>query len=115
MGPCWILVAALLVAGEAKPAAASAPAAPVPLELETSVGKLYGFVDLPNGKGPFPVVVLIAGSGPTDHDGNQPRLKIDNLKMLGQALAQRGIAVLRYDRRGIGKSAKTAPKEADLR
>lgn len=75
---------------------------------------LYGVVDVPAGADPFPVVVFIAGSGPTDRDGNQPHIKNDSLKLLGQGLAAQGIAVLRYDRRGIGESRKTAPKEEDL-
>jgi uncharacterized protein len=86
----------------------------VPIELDIKVGKLYGVVELPPGAGPFPVVVFIAGSGPTDRDGNQPRIKNDSLKLLGQELAAQGIAVVRYDRRGIGESKKTAPKEEDL-
>jgi pimeloyl-ACP methyl ester carboxylesterase len=87
----------------------------VPIQLDLKVGTLYGVIDLPACAGPFPVVVSIAGSGPTDRDGNQPRLKNDSLKLLGQGLAAQGIAVLRYDRRGIGQSRMTAPKEEDLR
>jgi uncharacterized protein len=86
----------------------------VPIQLEIPIGTLYGVVDLPAGAGQFPVVVSIAGSGPTDRDGNQPGLKNDSLKLLGQALAAQGIAVVRYDRRGIGESKKTGPKEVDL-
>jgi pimeloyl-ACP methyl ester carboxylesterase len=76
---------------------------------------VYGTIDLPGGAGPFPVVVIIAGSGPTDRDGNQPQLKNDGLKMLGRELAARGIAVLRYDRRGIGASRQACLREEDLR
>jgi pimeloyl-ACP methyl ester carboxylesterase len=87
-----------------------------PIVLETKTGKLDGTLDLPEGHGPFPVVILIAGSGPTDRDGNQPRLKLDSLKQLGHALARRGFAVLRYDGRGIGKSrAAWSKKEEDFR
>jgi pimeloyl-ACP methyl ester carboxylesterase len=88
--------------------------AAIPLQLDIKAGTLYGVIDLSDGVGPFPVVVFIAGSGPTDRDGNQPRMKNDSLKLLGQQLAVQGIAVLRYDRRGIGESRKTAPKEMDL-
>jgi pimeloyl-ACP methyl ester carboxylesterase len=58
-----------------------------------------------------PGVVLIAGSGPTDRDGNNPLIpvKIDLLKQIAELLAGVGIATLRYDKRGIGDSTK-APK-----
>ena len=83
--------------------------------LETASGTIDGTLDLPAGAGPFPAVVIVAGSGPTDRDGNQPWMKNDSLKMLGKALAARGIAVLRYDKRAIGQSAAAGPKEIDLR
>jgi pimeloyl-ACP methyl ester carboxylesterase len=53
-----------------------------------------------------PGVVLIAGSGPTDRDGNNPMVpgRIDLLKQIAERLAQAGIASLRYDKRGIGAS-----------
>lgn len=47
-----------------------------------------------------PVALLIAGSGPTDRDGNGPQAKPATLKKLAAALAARGIATLRYDKRG---------------
>jgi uncharacterized protein len=43
---------------------------------------------------------LIAGSGPTDRDGNGPQITPSTLKKLADALAARGIATLRYDKRG---------------
>lgn len=59
-----------------------------------------------------PGVVLIAGSGPTDRDGNNPLVpesqvggRIDLLKLIAERLAEAGIASLRYDKRGIGASA----------
>src|SRR5262245_9230042 len=85
------------------------------IRLETETGVLHGSLDLPNGTPPFPIVLIIAGSGPTDRDGNQALLKNDSLKLLGQALASKGIAALRYDKRGIAESAAAAPKEEDLR
>lgn len=58
-----------------------------------------------------PGVVLIAGSGPTDRDGNNPLVpesqvggRIDLLKHIAERLAEAGIASLRYDKRGIGAS-----------
>ena len=56
---------------------------------------------------PVPGVVLIAGSGPTDRDGNNPLIpvKIDLLRLIAERLAAAGIATLRYDKRGIGGSS----------
>ena len=53
-----------------------------------------------------PGVVLIAGSGPTDRDGNNPLVpeRLDLLKQIAELLAAAGIASLRYDKRGIGAS-----------
>jgi alpha-beta hydrolase superfamily lysophospholipase len=49
-----------------------------------------------------PVVLLIAGSGSIDHDGNAPQIKPATLKKLSEQLAARKIATLRYDKRGAG-------------
>ncbi len=56
-----------------------------------------------------PGVVLVAGSGPTDRDGNNPGIpvKIDVLRQIAELLARAGIASLRYDKRGIGQSSKS--------
>ncbi len=53
-----------------------------------------------------PGVVLVAGSGPTDRDGNNALVleRIDLLKEIAELLARHGIASLRYDKRGIGQS-----------
>jgi uncharacterized protein len=53
-----------------------------------------------------PGIVLVAGSGPTDRDGNNPLApeRIDLLKRIAEVLAAAGIATLRYDKRGIGGS-----------
>jgi hypothetical protein len=53
-----------------------------------------------------PGVVMIAGSGPTDRDGNNPLIpvRVDLLKQFAETLAQAGIGSLRYDKRGIGAS-----------
>ena len=47
----------------------------------------------------IPLVILIAGSGPTDRDGNQSFMKNDALKKIAEALSQKGIATFRYDKR----------------
>ena len=78
-------------------------------------GTLYGTLTLPKGKGPFPVALIVAGSGPTDRDGNSPMLRSDTYKLLAASLAQSGIASVRYDKRGIGQSSMPGLSEADLR
>jgi pimeloyl-ACP methyl ester carboxylesterase len=63
---------------------------------------LAGTLTLPRGQGPFPAAVLLSGSGPYDRDesivGHRPFL------VLADHLTRKGIAVLRFDKRGIGKS-----------
>jgi uncharacterized protein len=63
---------------------------------------LAGTLTLPLGQGPFPAAILISGSGPHDRDetisGHRPFL------VLADHLTRKGIAVLRFDKRGIGKS-----------
>lgn len=86
-----------------------------PVELKTDTGTLFGTIDLPAKPGPWPVVLIHAGSGPTDRDGNGPLTKTDNLKMVGRAIAAEGIAVLRIDKRGIAASAKALAREEDVR
>ena len=88
--------------------------------LKTDTGTLYGTIDLPPGQGPWPVVLIHPGSGPTDRDGNSrlsaiQSLENDSLKLLGRGLAARGIAALRIDKRGIAASAKAMAKVEDLR
>ncbi|EFH83982.1 alpha/beta hydrolase family protein [Ktedonobacter racemifer] len=62
----------------------------------------------PSGPGPFPAVVMVAGSGPTDRDWNSPLLPGTNgsARLLAEALARAGIASLRYDKRVIGPHAR---------
>ena len=87
------------------------------LALPTAWGQLAGTLLLPDGPPPWPAVLLIAGSGPTDRDGNNPLLgtRIDNLKRLAHALALRGVASLRYDKRGVGASEYPGLSEDALR
>lgn len=66
---------------------------------------LAGTLTLPPGQGPFPGVILVTGSGPQDRDetvlGHKP------FAVLADHLTRRGIAVLRYDDRGVGESTGT--------
>ncbi|XAH23707.1 alpha/beta fold hydrolase [Xylophilus sp. GW821-FHT01B05] len=88
-----------------------------PLALATATGALQGSLVLPEGRARMPVVLIIAGSGPTDRNGNSSLLPgpSNSLKMLAAALAEAGFASLRYDKRGIAASAPAAAREADLR
>lgn len=84
--------------------------------LATSSGQIAGTLTLPSKAAHPAVVLIIAGSGPTDRDGNNPlAARNDNLKLLAEGLADAGYASVRYDKRGIGASAAAAPSEADLR
>ena len=60
--------------------------------------RLAGTLTLPEGKGPFPAVVMISGSGPQDRDATLLGHKL--FLVLADALTRRGIAVLRSDDRG---------------
>lgn len=89
-----------------------------PVSLNTPAGTIEGKMLLPDAERP-PVVLIIAGSGPTDMDGNTVMgavtIKNNSLKLLAEGLARQGIASLRYDKRGIATSAAAGKKEADLR
>ena len=77
--------------------------APLPYAAETvSFGTLAGTFTKPQGPGPFPAVVLIAGSGPNNRDEDVFGHKV--FLVLADYLTRQGIAVLRYDKRGIGAS-----------
>ena len=59
---------------------------------------------------PQHVVLMIAGSGPTDRDGNNPLgVKASTFRLLAEQLAQNGIATLRADKRGMFASAAAVP------
>src|SRR5690242_845614 len=73
--------------------------------LHTATGDIAGTLTVPNNQqGKLPVALLIAGSGPTDRNGNSPMMKNESLKMLAYGLAANHIATLRFDKRGIGES-----------
>jgi uncharacterized protein len=85
------------------------PAKPYPYREEEvsfatgdGAGRLAATLTLPPGSGPFPAAVLVGESGPNDRDettaGHKPFL------VLADFLTRKGIAVLRYDKRGIAQS-----------
>lgn len=84
--------------------------------LNVENGALGGIVMYPDTKKKTPVVLIIQGSGPTDKDGNSAAIPGNNnsLKMVAEALAEAGIASLRFDKRGMGMSKSAAISEANL-
>jgi pimeloyl-ACP methyl ester carboxylesterase len=74
----------------------------VSFENAKGTARLAGTLSLPEGKGPFPAVLLVAGSGPQTRDEAVAGHRI--FMVLADALNRRGLAVLRYDKRGVGAS-----------
>jgi uncharacterized protein len=107
---------ALALAGQITPSAQGSSESPV--KLTTATGTIAGTLTVPAAPGKVPIALIIAGSGPTDRDGNSSALpgKNNAYKLLATALATSGLASLRYDKRGIGESqAAAAGGEAALR
>jgi len=76
--------------------------------LKTSTGDISGTLTVPCNVKTSPVVLIIAGSGPTDRNCNSSLgIKTNAYKMLAEKFWRKGISTLRFDKRGIGKS-KTA-------
>jgi pimeloyl-ACP methyl ester carboxylesterase len=93
-----------------------AMAAPVEknLTLDSGTGMLAGTLLTPEN--PKAAILMLAGSGATDRNGNSlPVLHGDTYRLLAEGLAAHGIASLRVDKRGIGQSAAALKAEADLR
>ncbi len=117
-------IAGLLLQPYQEPSAIAAkPATPIDPSLEESPivfkslsGAIHGTLTMPkNTTGKIPVVLIIAGSGPTDRNGNNTAgLNTNAYKLMAEGLGKNGIASLRYDKRMIGESA-TNYKEKDLR
>lgn len=88
----------------------------------TTAPPVETFVDIPGGSGPLkgtmlspagvkhpPVVVILAGSGPTDRDGNSPLgVKGSTYRLLAEGLAGQGVASIRVDKRGMFASDAAA-------
>ena len=89
----------------------------MPVRLTTHTGVLHGTLEVPSGRGPFPVALIIAGSGPTDRNGNALLLGLNTncYEELAASLARHGIASLRYDKRGAGQDFSLALPESKLR
>jgi dienelactone hydrolase len=120
----WVFDAKLRVAGFfVVPAESTAPWTPPDYakpasfhEQPVTVGdppwQLSGTLSLPNGAGPFPAIVLVAGSGPEDQDesilANKP------FKDIAWGLASRNIVVLRYNKRTLQYASQLQMQDAGL-
>ncbi len=86
---------------------------PVPYDVEDVTFEngdvtLAGTLTLPPRGGPHPVIVLVSGSGPQNRDESLGGgITIRPFRLLADALTREGVAVLRYDDRGTGKSTGT--------
>lgn len=97
--------------------ALSAQAAEREVAIDGGRAPLSATLLAPDNAKPGPAVLLIAGSGPTDRDGNSSVASVRpaSLKLLAQGLAAHGVASLRFDKRGVGASAAAMTAERDLR
>lgn len=85
-------------------------------EKEWKMGPLGGMLTIPHQPiSTDTAVLIIAGSGPTDRDGNQAMMQNNSLRFLAEGWSDSGFSVLRIDKRGVGASASAAVQEADIR
>jgi hypothetical protein len=92
----------------------------MPLSQEVTLGTgsqaLHGTLQAPAERGASEPVLILAGSGPTDRNGDSPLgITAQPYRLLAEALARQGIPSLRVDKRGIAASAAAATAETDLR
>lgn len=93
---------------------AIAASAETPITLQTTSGEIYGMLVAPENASRT-AVLIIAGSGPTDRNGNSVAgISTNAYKMLADSLAAHGYASLRYDKRGIAASAAAGTDESQL-
>ncbi|WP_142247874.1 alpha/beta hydrolase family protein [Alkalihalobacterium alkalinitrilicum] len=74
----------------------------IKIEEKALLGATISFPESTEQK--VPAVLLIAGSGAGDRDGNMPKLQLNLYKMIADGLAEAGFISLRYDKRGVGES-----------
>lgn len=106
------------IAAVALPCALAAPALAAPaarppverfVEIPGGPAPLKGTMLTPAGARGGPVVVILAGSGPTDRDGDNPLgVKASTYRLLAEALAEQGVASIRVDKRGMFASGPAA-------
>ena len=87
-----------------------------PIDRTDTPSPMHGTLLAPEGQ-TRAVAVIIAGSGPTDRDGNSPQMGIVSAtyRLLAEGLAEKGIATVRYDKRGAGANVMASIPEDRLR
>ena len=109
MNILWVLITAVM---------ASAPPGPVDREVKIGSGDqaLYGSLLRPAGRS-RPAVLLLAGSGPEDRNGDDAKdgQRSQTLKLIAEGLAEQDVTSLRIDKRGVGASTPATPPARDLR
>ncbi|PZP48768.1 MAG: alpha/beta hydrolase [Pseudopedobacter saltans] len=88
-----------------------------PITLQTTTGKIYGTLTMPKTNQKIPVVLIVAGSGPTDRNCNSYAigLNTNSYSQLAHELAKSDIASIRFDKRGIAESKDAGNEEKNLR
>jgi uncharacterized protein len=75
------------------------------LTLTINGASIHSVLSQPATKGDIPLAIFIAGSGPTDMNGNNPMMKNNSTKLLSEAMVSQNIATLRFDKYGIAQNA----------
>lgn len=104
----FTIAAAILSAGLFAQAPSDSVFSESEVVLKTPSGDISGTLTIPNTAKSSPIVLIIAGSGPTDRDCNSAMgIRTNAYKLLAADLVKNGISSLRFDKRGIGKSRQT--------
>lgn len=111
----WFVRPALVVLSGITISAPVSAQTEIQLQNPTPTGTLHGTLTLPSAAARPDVIIIQPGSGPVDRDGNPPGYRNNHLKMLATALAKRGIASMRFDKRAIGESRAAGRDESRLR
>ncbi len=74
-----------------------------------------GTLLIPDDETPPPLAIIIAGSGPTDRNGNQNMMKNNAYRLLAEGLAAEGIATFRYDKRIVKQLRNRTMNEEGIR
>ncbi len=82
--------------------------------VELPDARIHTVLSLPDQHEQGFLALIVAGSGPTDMDGNNAFMKNNSLRLLSDALVDQGIATLRFDKRMVGKSSSGILREEDL-